>query len=345
LAINRIGKVRTIANYPRPTPLVSYQPPPQPLWDDEDLDDPDIDDIETGVPTVLMLASPAEREEYFNRLIDWALGQRGDGIEPMLREIVDHVEGNEAPLDWRRIVERRLPRHVVKRLDHVFEFDFHGHKRHAPPHGHNSKPTGQLTIQYRPAIWRLAEKKVPKHNAWFDTVFNAGLDASEKAELTFDPTLGFTFWTHAYERVKGAMERSLERQIRTIGGYSDESLGVACDAAAEAEKWEAHGRRPKQNRDSTGAKKEKTYAEIGKPGDPSRWTKSVLLQANPADETVQAALGKLSKNQRVVYVGRRMTNPPVKPADLARQLGIKPPRITYLENRAAQRMGELMKVA
>jgi hypothetical protein len=291
--------IRTLAVYPRPTPLVPYQPPQQPLWDDDDLDDPDIEDIEDGAPTHLMLASPAEREESFNPLIDWALGQRGDGIDQMLRVIVERVEGNEAPLNWRQIVERRLPPHVVRRLDHAFKLDFHGQERSAKAPGHNSKPIGQLTIDYRGAIWRAAEKIVSTSNAWFDTAFNAGLDASEKAERTFDPTLGWTFWTHAKLRVEGAMKNALERQIRTMA-CDDAAPGAMIAAATERWKWEAHGKRSKQNRTSTGAKVEKTYAEIGKPSDPSNWSKSILIQANPADEKVQAALGKLSQNQRVV---------------------------------------------
>jgi hypothetical protein len=251
-------EVRTVVNFPRFEPLATYQPPPPSIWeDDEDLEcDEDLDEgIEDGAPTRLMLASPAEREESFNRLIDWALGQRpGDGIDPMLRVIVECVERSEAPLDWRRIAGRRLPPHVVKRLDHVFEFDYYGHKRHAPPHGHNSKPTGKLAADHLRVIKKTAGKLVGGNEIWFDQIVNVGLEAAEKAELTFDPTLGFTFWTHAFLRVDGAMKDALERQIRTIGGYSDEGVGVSRDAAMEKWKWEAHGRRSKQNRDNTGAK-------------------------------------------------------------------------------------------
>jgi hypothetical protein len=104
--------------------------------------------------------------------------------------------------------------------------------------------------------------------------------------------------------------------------------------------------RPKHNRTSTGAKVEKTYVEFGKPSDLSKWaSKSTLIQANPDDGRVKAALQKLSPNQRIVFVGLRMTKPPKKAADLAKQLGVKPPRITYLEKRAVKRMEDLMKVS
>jgi hypothetical protein len=215
--------VRTLAVYPRPTPLVPYQEPQQPLWDDDDLDDPDIEDFVAGrfnvdlvgIPIGIVQASPADQRAYLNRMIDRATGQHGDGLDDTLREIVRLVENNAAPLDWWQIVEQGLSDRAIKRLDYVFKFDFYGHKRHAEKPGRNSNPIGQLTIDYRPAIWRAAEKIVPTSNAWFDTAFNAGLDASEKAERTFDPTRG-SFWTHAQLRVEGAMKNALERQIRTM---------------------------------------------------------------------------------------------------------------------------------
>jgi hypothetical protein len=77
----------------------------------------------------------------------------------------------------------------------------------------------------------------------------------------------------------------------------------------------------------------------------SSGSRATCLNGLPNRPLFKAALQKLSPNQRIVFVGLRMTKPPKKAADLAKQLGVKPPRITYLEKRAVKRMEDLMKVS
>jgi hypothetical protein len=192
-----IASKRRAVAWPRPTPL-KFKPADLeiPACLDDEIDDIDDDDV-VGVPMVL--ASPAVHAARLNHLIDVATGQYGGGLDDVFREIVHLVESNEAPLDWRQVVEGRLPERAIKRLDHVFEFDFYDHKRHAETPGHNSMPTadiGKLAVDHLPAIRRLAGTLAGGNEIWFDQLVNAGLRATENAALTFDRTLG-SFWTHA----------------------------------------------------------------------------------------------------------------------------------------------------
>jgi hypothetical protein len=67
-------------------------------------------------------------------------------------------------------------------------------------------------------------------------------------------------------------------------------------------------------------------------------------KVKPVDPELREALARLTEKQRIVYVGRFLTEPPRKQADLAAQFGgVSIPAISRLEKKAVERMTALLK--
>jgi DNA-directed RNA polymerase sigma subunit (sigma70/sigma32) len=114
------------------------------------------------------------------------------------------------------------------------------------------------------------------------------------------------------------------------------------DSRAEARekwKWEAHGKRAKGNRTSTGGRRVKSFAESPKPH-PARL---IATHSRGSGAELAAALKGLTPNERAVYEGRLLADTQVSLGELAAQLGVTRPRIVALEKQARQRMERLLK--
>jgi DNA-directed RNA polymerase specialized sigma subunit len=159
-----------------------------------------------------------------------------------------------------------------------------------------------------------------------------GLQVLEDQIRRWDRTRGVTFGAFVRKAVAGAMDNFFRDQPdRTRRATSN-------DAAREMWKSEAHGRRTKQNRSSTGARKAKSYVE-------SAVRHSVrLIKARPTafNEDLDWALAQLTRNQRIVYEGRVRSEPQRTRAALAAELGVSEPRITALEKKANHLVAKLL---
>jgi DNA-directed RNA polymerase specialized sigma subunit len=156
-----------------------------------------------------------------------------------------------------------------------------------------------------------------------------GLQVLEEQVQRWDRTCGVTFGAFVKPRLAGAMDNYITRErIKTASSHAE---------AKERWKWESHGRRTKENRTSTGAKKAKSYAETS-----SKRHRTWLIPANPDSSGTELALAQLTPNQRTVYEGRVLADPQVSHAELAAKLNVTRPRVVALEERARQRMAELL---
>jgi RNA polymerase sigma factor (sigma-70 family) len=302
--------------------------------------------------------------EDIRHFLDMANFQTPDHAKLFLREIVTLVENGAPPPDWRDRVATEYPR-LEDLLDDVFKYDVYGEPREPVRSGHNRGLTGEeskLITTYLPLVRKLAVQRASSINnlaggtaldeALLAELEDIGLQVLEEQVGHLDRTRGVTFGAFVRARVAGAMDNYLTRErIRTesldddaVENYhASKQIGLRAarspDDPGEKWKWEAHRRRAKGNRTSTGGRKVKSYAESPAPHPPR------LIKANPDAfaPKLAEALAQLSPKQRAVYEGRVLADPPVPASELARQLKVTPPRITNLEKRACERMKELLR--
>jgi hypothetical protein len=116
-----------------------------------------------------------------------------------------------------------------------------------------------------------------------------------------------------------------------IGSY-DNDLELAAKNARELWQWDSHGNRHRGRPKALGLV---DFAD-------KRPAKSRLISAKPLGKTLTTALTALTENQRIVYQGRVLDEPPRTLGDLAKELGVSRKRIVVLERRACERMEQFL---
>jgi DNA-directed RNA polymerase specialized sigma subunit len=289
-----------------------------------------------------------KRIRYF---LEAANGQTPENAKLYLREIVAIAEDGELPPGWRQMVANDYPQHVSL-LDWVTRYDFYDEPRKPAQGGRDRPPTpeeGKLVTEHLPLVRKFAVQRASKiNNLAGGTTLDHGLLAEleriglkvlEEQVGRWEPARGVTFGAFAKLRVAGAMDNYLARErIRTVSSTASSTASSRADAR---EKWksEASGTRAKGNRTSTGGRKIKSYAETPKPHPPR------LIPASPGGFGAELALAiaQLTPNQRAVYEGRVLADPPLSHGDLAARLQVSRPRIVALEKNARQRISKLLR--
>jgi RNA polymerase sigma factor (sigma-70 family) len=306
--------------------------------------------------------------ECIRRLLAMATGQTPDRAKVLLREIVTLAESGAAPPGWRNMVATESPQHVDL-LDYVIKYDEYDEPREPVRSGHNrglTQEESKLITDYQPLVRSLAVRRASVINnlaggtaldhELLAHLENIGMEVLIERAPQWDRARGWTFGAFVRARVAGAMDNYLSRnRIRTerlgddaIDKYlTGKQIGLRAarspDDPREQEKWENlkwEDLKPtKGKRTSTRRRKGKSYVETA----PKR-QRARLIKANPDAfaPKLAEALAQLSPNQRAVYEGRVIADPPLLVSELARRLKVSPPRITHLEKRACERMKELL---
>jgi hypothetical protein len=126
--------------------------------------------------------------------------------------------------------------------------------------------------------------------------------------------------------------RNRIKEVHLNSGYEDLSAGQKY--ARKAWQSETHGRRYRRRQPKTLGLIDLASSQLGK---------SRLIAAKPLGETLKTALAKLTKNQRAVYQGRVVADPPRTLGDLARELQVSRKRIVALEQRSRELMALYLK--
>jgi DNA-directed RNA polymerase specialized sigma subunit len=286
---------------------------------------------------------PADPRACIRHLCDVATGQPPGGARQYLELVLDYAP--ELP-GLRDMIAAEYPL-LLDSFDWVSGHDIYGYPlKPSQGSGHNWELTDEerkLVTDHLPLVTAEAVKRASTiTNLAGGTVLDEellseleaiGLQVLEDQIRRWDRTRGVTFGAFVRKYVAGAMDNFFrDNPDRTRRASSN-------DAAREMWKSEAHGRRTKQNRRSTGARMAKTYVESAVRH--SGWR----IKANPTTglrEDLDCAKAQLTRNQRVVYEGRVESEPQRTRGALAKELGVSEPRITFLEKKARHRMTDLL---
>jgi hypothetical protein len=293
-------------------------------------------------PLDALRTGPADPRARVRHLCDKATGQPPAAAKEFLRLVLDL--GLELP-GLRNMIAAEYPL-LLDSFDWVSGHDIYGYPlKPQQGSGHNWELTDEeckLVTDHLPLVRAEAVKRASTvtnlaggtdlDDELLSELEAIGLQVMEDQIRRWDRTRGVTFGAFARKYVAGAMDNFFRDQPDRA------RRATSNDAAREMWKSEAHGRRTKQNRRSTGARMAKSYVE----GAARHSVWRIKAGSTGLREDLDWAKAQLTRNQRVVYEGRVESEPQRTRAALAQELGVREPRITFLEKKARHRMTELL---